>query len=214
MSYHKVDLKRKLLELSIDIIAKQGIKKLTIAYLAKKLDISQPAIYRHYTSKNALLCEVIACAYRDLSSELDIIQNDNSKDCINKIISIGITYVFFGLKNPAKYKFMFSEEIQTANMDSNLQNDLLYCFNHLVVEFKNAQKEGSLSSNIDINTMSNLYWSLGHGLTCLLIDNQMVISSSGLPEPTAGIKNPINGNEHLEKYLDTTFRLLIKGFQD
>ncbi len=50
-----MNTREKILKKTEEFILKNGIEKLTISKIAKELNISQPAIYKHFKSKDELL---------------------------------------------------------------------------------------------------------------------------------------------------------------
>jgi len=50
---------REIVEASIDLISKGGIQKLTIKNLAASLGLSEPALYRHFKSKQDILSAIL-----------------------------------------------------------------------------------------------------------------------------------------------------------
>ena len=63
-----MNTREKILKKTEEFILKNGIEKLTISKIAKELNISQPAIYKHFKSKDELIKELVNYAnnlYRD-----------------------------------------------------------------------------------------------------------------------------------------------------
>lgn len=53
------DRQREIVEQAVDIIARQGIQDLTIKNLSKRIGISEPAVYRHFENKHAILVAIL-----------------------------------------------------------------------------------------------------------------------------------------------------------
>ena len=50
---------QQIIKVSVDLIAERGIQGFTIKNLSKELKISEPAIYRHFESKTAILITIL-----------------------------------------------------------------------------------------------------------------------------------------------------------
>ena len=58
MTYHRENLKQKLIDEAYKAIKKDGIETISLRKLAKKAKVSQTAPYRHFQSKDHLIIEV------------------------------------------------------------------------------------------------------------------------------------------------------------
>ena len=213
MSFHKKNLKSQLLIFSIDIISKEGVDKLTMRYLAQKLEVSQNALYRHYASKNELLFEVISLAYKDLTSHFALALQNQTGNSTDQFISIAKAYVFFAIKNPSVFKLMFSQEIQKGKLRTNFNKEVMQCYQYLLTTLEIGQQKGEISNHYDINNIANLCWSLVHGIANLLIDNQIDIvnHNSPLPNPENHLQNI--DEKKIETYLDNILQVFLTGIE-
>jgi AcrR family transcriptional regulator len=57
--YHHGNLKQELIDTALEMIEKEGPESITMRELAKRLDTSRTAPYRHYDSKEALLTSAL-----------------------------------------------------------------------------------------------------------------------------------------------------------
>jgi len=53
------DRQHEIVAAAIDIIARRGIQELTIKNLSKRIGISEPALYRHFENKHAILVAIL-----------------------------------------------------------------------------------------------------------------------------------------------------------
>lgn len=63
------DRQTEIIKAAIGIIAEKGIQVLTIKNLAKKVEISEPALYRHFKNKTAILLGILRF-FQDRSYEI------------------------------------------------------------------------------------------------------------------------------------------------
>ncbi|MBL7031340.1 MAG: TetR/AcrR family transcriptional regulator [Candidatus Marinimicrobia bacterium] len=98
---------------SIQLIAEKGIQGLTIKNISKAIGITEPAIYRHFDSKNDIILGIISTMKSSTDAELSQIDENNPTiDKIKKMIQ-GHTNRF--IKNPSLTAIIFSEEIFNNN---------------------------------------------------------------------------------------------------
>lgn len=101
---------RELVDASIDIIATQGIQNLTIKNLAKKMGFSEPAIYRHFTSKTDILISILSMfeVYIRDNNSLEKIKDTSVIESLNLIFK---NHFKTFSKNRALASVVFAEEI-------------------------------------------------------------------------------------------------------
>ncbi|MBT4089460.1 MAG: TetR/AcrR family transcriptional regulator [Deltaproteobacteria bacterium] len=107
---------------SINLISEKGIQGLTIKNLAKKIEVTEPAIYRHFASKMDILVTILDTFKLEKQVVLTKIAVNNIS-AIQKLEEI-FTYHFSSFnRNPAMAAVIFSEEI--FNNDDRLSGRVL-----------------------------------------------------------------------------------------
>jgi len=100
---------KEIVEVALDLISMNGIQGLTIKNLAKKIGISEPAIYRHFNSKIDILIAIL-----DFFNNTELIfckeLNSNIK-AIDKIEHLFIKHFESFEAMPSLVSVIFSEEI-------------------------------------------------------------------------------------------------------
>lgn len=97
---------------SINLIAEMGIQGLTIKNLAKKIEVSEPAIYRHFSSKMDILLAILDSFKQDKQVSLSKIAS-NRLSSLKKLEAIYTHQFSTFTQNPALAAVIFSEEIFT-----------------------------------------------------------------------------------------------------
>ena len=99
-----------ILEKSIILIAEKGIQGFTIRNLAKKVGVTESAIYRHFKSKVSILCTILE-NFNDIL--LEFIKNIDQIELssLDKIEYIYKNHIQEFIKNPALVSVLFAEEI-------------------------------------------------------------------------------------------------------
>ena len=99
MSYHKENLKEKLVEIAWEICKTESWQKVNMRLVAEKAGVSTTAFYRHFKNKTDLKAELILRGFQVLY--------EGMKDLTNNFSSYGAHYIRFGLDYPHIYDLMF-----------------------------------------------------------------------------------------------------------
>src|SRR5690554_6507205 len=105
------DRQKEIIETSIGLIDDKGIQGFTIKNLAKEIGISEPAIYRHFDSKMAIMSTILD------SFKCKMNTYHQQKDYSSSISGAHQLKEFFGMifsvftENPSLVSVIFAEEI-------------------------------------------------------------------------------------------------------
>ena len=98
-----------IIEKSIELIAEKGIQGFTIKNLSKSIGISEPAIYRHFASKTAILINILH-NFKEMGEMMSLII-DNDDTAMEKIEFLFSKMLDIFTGQPAIISVIFSEEI-------------------------------------------------------------------------------------------------------
>src|SRR5258707_4430824 len=104
--YHHGDLRDALVHAALREAEQGGPEAISLKALAKQLGVSQPAPYRHFADREALLAAVTAEAFRQFSATLRESIRKPSKR--SKLSRIAQTTLAFGLRRNGIYRLMFA----------------------------------------------------------------------------------------------------------
>ena len=105
-SYHHGDLRDALVQAALQEAERGGPEAISIKALAKKLGVSQPAPYRHFVDREALLEAVTAEAFRQFSAIFRESIRKPSKQ--SKLSCFAQAALDFGLRRNGIYRLMFA----------------------------------------------------------------------------------------------------------
>ena len=147
-----------IIEKSIEIIADKGIQGLTIKNLSKEIGISEPAIYRHFESKTAILIAILS-TFEDMAEMLGLMMENSEDTAIEKIEYLfnKMTDVFTG--TPSLVSVIFSEEI-FKNEDVLKQKITgILNKNEETIEkiIKIGQEKGEVRTDIDFKNIALIF---------------------------------------------------------
>ncbi len=181
-NYHHGDLRKKLLETALDIIAEHGLEKVSMRGLGQRIGVSRTAPYRHFSNKSALLCAIAEQGYKKLTAVMNKANRQLSEDPLTRLTNTGIGYVEFAVSNPVHYRIMFGNEILENKRTSELVKAAETSFNELFYAVQACQEE-KLVKSTDPYIIANTLWSMTHGISTLLIDGHILAVNAfkGLP---------------------------------
>lgn len=105
-AYHHGDLREALIAAAREALETQAPEAITLKGLATRLGVSQPAPYRHFASREALLQAVAADGFRRFSAALQSSGMTGRPD--EGLAGSMLAYVRFGQANPGVYRLMFA----------------------------------------------------------------------------------------------------------
>jgi AcrR family transcriptional regulator len=105
-TYHHGDLRDALVQAALREAERGGPEAISIKALAKGLGVSQPAPYRHFADREALLVAVTAEAFRQFNTVLHEAIRKPSKR--SKLSRIARATLDFGLNRNGIYRLMFA----------------------------------------------------------------------------------------------------------
>ena len=159
-AYHHGDLRDALVQAALAEVELGGPEAVNISALAKKLGVSQPAPYRHFADRDALLAAVTAEAFRQFSATLRDAMAKPSKR--SKLSRLAQATLAFGLRRNGIYRLMFaSRMVACAPKEGELRNATSETFN-LVLEALEAPAVGLLRERHALKI-----WAALHGVVML-----------------------------------------------
>src|ERR1700753_1263909 len=113
--YHHGDLRDALVSAALGKAERGGPQAISIKALAKKLGVSQPAPYRHFADREALLQAVTAEAFRQFNAVLGAASARPSKR--SKLSRCAQAALDFGLRRNGIYRLMFASRTMACAPD-------------------------------------------------------------------------------------------------
>ena len=146
---------RQIIDISINIISGRGIQELTMKNLSSELGISEPAIYRHFESKQKILIAVLD-SFKHQNKLIDEnVPHEGETSFKHLQRSIEMIMDKFK-KNPAMSAVIFSEEIfqnqsELSGMVKNIMKSTIAFFTNLL---QRGQEDGSIRADIGKEDLS------------------------------------------------------------
>jgi AcrR family transcriptional regulator len=192
--YHHGDLRRALLDGALRLISSGKTQELSLREVARIAGVTHAAPYRHFVDKEALLAAVAEEGFRNLRGHIER-RMAKAKDAAEAFKQSGVGYVAFALESPAHFRVMFGGHLGDFEKHPALASESQKTFEVLVSAIVAAQNAGRVKKGNPL-PMAIFAWSGVHGLSSLLIDNQLHFAGF-LPADFERI-----ARDHVERTLD------------
>jgi AcrR family transcriptional regulator len=105
----KRDLKRELIEKSIELIEKKGMENVSLREVAKECGVSHNAPYSHFKNKKSLLEAVAKEGFQNFRAGIDQIIKSEAE---NKILEIGVFYIKSAIEKREMWRVMCEMSVE------------------------------------------------------------------------------------------------------
>lgn len=163
-AYHHGDLRQALIAAALAEVERNGPEGVSLTALAKTLGVSQPAPYRHFADREALLAAVAAEGFRAFTAALKAGRARMAQ-----------AYVAFGLERNGLYRLMFASRLLAgAGPESELGSAANASFGVLLDELSPS------APTPEVQRRALRIWAALHGIV-------MLADQGLLPGPAPGV---------------------------
>lgn len=164
------DLKEACVRAAHEFIAEQGVERLSLREVARRLGVSHQAPYRHYPSRDHLLAEVMRRCFRRFAHYLD--DRGEHADPRADLGALGRRYLAFAAEHPLEYRLMFGTPWPEPAGQPGLVEDARHALDVLRAVLRRIHGNGRAQrSRVDLDAM--FIWSQMHGLASITQANVM-----------------------------------------
>jgi len=147
--------KKEILQVTLSIIYNEGFYNLTIRNIARKTDISEAAIYRHFKNKKEIINKLADWVFSK-SRLWQVKSNNNYYQSLKDIMFKLLNHLKF---NPEFTSILFHEEIfrEYPKVREKFNKHRLHNEKHIVSIIKEGQKNGVFDQEVNPHTFALLY---------------------------------------------------------
>lgn len=176
--YHHGNLKEEFLEIAFDFIKHQDIDKLTLKVLSDATNTSRSAIYRHFSSKDALIETMIRSGFEQFDASISPILNETQKPIVDRFYLSGKHYIEYAKANPSLYRLLLGKKYAYIREEiMSIQDENCNGFAALKRTIEEGQQSGIVKKEESFH-QAVVVWSSLHGLASLIIDGFMDVEAS------------------------------------
>lgn len=160
---NNMDLKEACVQAAREVIAERGVEGLSMRDVARRLDISHQAPYRHFPSRDHLLAEIMRRCFEDFAVFLDVRAKRHSHD---ELRGMGDAYMSYAAEKPLEYRLMFGTPWPEPAAHPELVKHAVHAFDVLRKNLlkKNAQQKHA-KKQAELEAL--FIWSALHGLATI-----------------------------------------------
>lgn len=167
-SINELNLKEACIQAAREVIAEEGVEGLSMRDVARRLEISHQAPYRHFASRDHLLAEIMRRCFEDFAQFLD----QNSKENPTELRSMGEAYLDYAALKPLEYRLMFGTPWPEPAAHPELVKHAVHAFDLLRQNLlKQHEKNSGAKKQAELEAM--FIWSLLHGYASIEQSNVM-----------------------------------------
>jgi AcrR family transcriptional regulator len=177
-SINDLDLKEACIQAARDVISEKGVESWSMRDVARKLEISHQAPYRHFPSRDHLLAEIMKRCFQDFANFLDQSSKSNHMD---ELAGMGEGYMTYAALKPLEYRLMFGTPWPEPASHPDLVKYAVHAFDLLRQNLiKKHQKTSAGRKQAELKAL--FIWSTLHGLATIEHSNvlQHLVLSKGV----------------------------------
>ena len=164
-----LELKEACVQAAREVIAERGVEGLSMRDVARRLDISHQAPYRHFPSRDHLLAEIMRRCFVDFAEFLDQQAKAQVHDALR---GMGEAYLIYAARKPLEYRLMFGTPWPEPAAHPELVKYAVHAFDVLRQELlKSHGKKKGAKRQSELEAM--FIWSALHGLATIEHSNVM-----------------------------------------
>ena len=110
--------REQILDSALALFVVHGLHNVSTRKIAHAAGISQPSLYAHFATRDAIAVELCCRAFGTLHDLLEQ-AGGSTADPLERVQRIGRTYIDFGLCNEAAYRVAFMLEMPAEHVDEN-----------------------------------------------------------------------------------------------
>ena len=170
IDYHHGNLKEEFLTIAFAFIHREDVDKLTLKVLSDATGTSRSAIYRHFSSKDALMEEIIRRGFEEFDRVTSPILLNSAEPLVDRFYKTSKIYINWAKENPNLYRLLFGRKYAHIREEIlSIKEESCDAFGALKKAVEEGQREGVLKQE-DSLRQSVVIWASLHGLSSLIID--------------------------------------------
>lgn len=159
------DLREACIQEALAIIETEGIERLSLREISRRLGVSHQAPYKHFPSRDHILAEIVSRTFDAFAQHLD--QRPRTDDPHADLESMGRAYFDYALNHPLQYRLMFGTPLPNPEQHPEMMRSARHAFMLLrdcisQIMLKSSEANGG----VELDAL--FVWSTIHGLASIL----------------------------------------------
>lgn len=157
------DLREACVQEALAIIGESGVEALSLREVARRLNVSHQAPYKHFASRDHILAEVVSRAFAAFAEHLD--HRPRSPDPEEDLSNMGHAYLGYAQAHPLHYQLMFETRLPDPAQHPEMMRRARHAFSILNAAIGRLPgRPADAPPELD----ALFIWSAMHGLASIL----------------------------------------------
>jgi AcrR family transcriptional regulator len=153
-------LRARLVEVGVDLVAREGVQALTLREIARRAGVSHGAPRRYFPTHLELLSAIARRGFAQLAERAATATGDGTASPRAQLDALGRVYLEFALDNRGMYELMFRHDLLESG-HLGLRDTSLPLFGLLV------ELVGRVRPDVDARLIAGALWANLHGIAQL-----------------------------------------------
>ncbi len=123
------DLREACLREALAIIDAEGVEKLSLREVARRVGVSHQAPYKHFSSRDHILAEIVARAFESFAQYLD--QRPRAGNAHEDLMGMARDYLSYAAAHPLQYRLMFGTPLPDTEAHPRMMEQARHAFSLL-----------------------------------------------------------------------------------
>lgn len=174
-SYHHGNLRAALIEASLKLIEKKGVRALTLREIGARLGVSRTAAYRHFADKADLFLAICDAGFAQFADALEKARQGAGTTFASRLTAMNLAYVRFAAQHPAYFEVMFGGAGQTSQP---ARPEGARAFGILEETIRQGQETGEVRAGNSVE-LACIVWAEVHGISMLRLAENLGPDGAG-----------------------------------
>lgn len=166
---------------ALAIIEEEGVERLSLRDVARRLGVSHQAPYKHFPSRDHVLAEIVRRAFESFARHLDA--RPPAGDPYEDLGNMGRAYLEYARDHPLSYRLMFGTPLPDAADHPEMMRSARHAFSLLrdcLARMREAEGRPADPGAAELDAL--FVWSTMHGLSGVLHSHTL---------PTLGLSSAV-----------------------
>ena len=160
------DLREACVEEALAIIGEAGLEKLSLREVARRLNVSHQAPYKHFESRDHILAEVVSRAYAAFADYLNQLPAGATAE--EDLGNMGRAYLAYAHAYPLHYRLMFETPLPEPEAHPEMMRRARHAFSLLRGAIARLPESPAAADEEAVVMDALFIWSTLHGLASIL----------------------------------------------
>ncbi|NJM16883.1 MAG: TetR/AcrR family transcriptional regulator [Bacteroidales bacterium] len=176
-NYHHENLREHIIEEALKQIKAKDVSKLSIREISKKLGVSHNAPYKHFKSKDDLLCALIKKGYAEVTQNFADIVEKHKDNYVDTMTELGKMYIKFNTEKYEYTKIIAAFDYQNSKYKDEVEEVFLKAYSHHSATLLKGQQAGVFIDE-DPRYIAFITRAFVHGIVALMMNAEEQIDFS------------------------------------